>query len=56
MQLYLILLTDNLYEISMKDLHQFGKSLLQLNFNFISPSNCLHLDLKITSLGFFNIK
>ena len=48
--LYLILLTDNVYEISMKDFHQFyllkyltlslGKILLRLNFNFISPSNC----------------
>ena len=26
-----------------------GKSLLRLNFNFILPSNCFRLDLKITS-------
>ena len=43
--LYLILLTDNLHEISMKDAHHIpkyltmsvGKSFLRLKFNFISP-------------------
>ena len=32
-----------------------GKSLLRLNFNYISPSNCFRLDLKITSLVFLTL-
>ena len=32
------------------------ESLLWLNFNFISPSNCFYLDLKITSLVFLTLR
>ena len=32
-----------------------GKSFLRLNFNFISPSNCFHLDLKNNSSVFLTL-
>ena len=62
--LYLVLLRDNLW-----DFHErfssiltpkyltlsVGKSLLQVNFNFILPSNCFCLDLKITSSVFLTL-
>ena len=61
--LYLVLLRDNI------DFHErfpsiltpkyltlaVAKSLLRLNFNFISPSNCLRLDLKTTSSVFLTL-
>ena len=55
--LYLVLLRDQFPSIlTPKYLTlSVGKSILRLNFNCISPSNCFHLDLKTTSYVFLTL-